>query len=98
MFLYYILGIKDENVEEKRANVRSLELKFSGKNRKNKFIVIIISEEKWHLTPVFLLWKFHGVRSPMGHCPWGHKEVGSELSTRTVTYMFTEETLTSYSK
>ena len=29
---------------------------------------------KWHPTPVFLLGKSHGQRSPVGYSPWGHKE------------------------
>ena len=29
---------------------------------------------KWQPTPVFLPWKFHGLRSLVGYSPWGRKE------------------------
>ena len=28
---------------------------------------------KWQPTPVFLLGKYHGQRSPAGYSPWGHE-------------------------
>ena len=31
--------------------------------------------KEWQTTPVFLPGKFHGWRSLMGCCPWGHKEL-----------------------
>ena len=29
---------------------------------------------EWQPTPVFLPGEFHGQRSVVGYCPWGHKE------------------------
>ena len=29
---------------------------------------------KWQPTPVFLPGEFNGQRSPVGYCPWNHKE------------------------
>ena len=29
---------------------------------------------EWQPTPVFLPGEFHGQRSLVGYCPWGHKE------------------------
>ena len=31
---------------------------------------------KWQPTPLFLPRKSHGLRSPVGYCPWGCKELG----------------------
>ena len=30
---------------------------------------------KWLPTPVFLPGEFHGQRSLVGYCPWGHREL-----------------------
>ena len=39
--------------------------------------------KKWQPPPVFLPGKFHGQRSLVGYCPWGHKEwdMTEQLST-----------------
>ena len=31
-------------------------------------------EKEWQPTLVFLSGEFHGQRSLVGYCPWGHKE------------------------
>ena len=36
-------------------------------------------------TPVFLLGKSHGQRSLAGYSPWGHKRLGHNLQTKTMT-------------
>ena len=34
---------------------------------------------KWQPTPIFLPEKFHGQRSLVGCCPWGHKESETDM-------------------
>ena len=38
---------------------------------------------KWQPTPVFLPEKFHGQRSLVGYCPWGHKESETDMPKHT---------------
>ena len=39
-------------------------------------------KRKWQPTPVFLLGKFHGQRSLVGHSPWGCKRVRRDLANK----------------
>ena len=51
----------------------------------DSWVVKFLWRSKWQPTPVFLLGKSQGQRTLAGYSPWGHKRVGHELATKTIT-------------
>ena len=43
--------------------------------RFNPWVRKIPRRKKWQCTPLFLPRDFHGQRSLVDYCPWGHKEL-----------------------
>ena len=51
----------------------------------DSWVVKFLWRSKWQPTPVFLPGKSHGQRTLAGYSPQGHKRVGHELATKTIT-------------
>ena len=85
--LYFILGAfpGDSAVKESTRQFRR-----HKRRGFDPWVRKILWRREWQLTPVFLPGESHGQRSLMGYSPWGHKRVGYNLETTTISFLITK--------